>query len=179
MQALAAALLPSLDKPFAFLGHSMGALLSFELARQLQQNHHSMPVKLWVSSHRAPQVCDRNPPIHALPDPQLLTELRRYNGTPKAVLDHAELMQLLLPAIRADFTILETYRHRFAAPLTCPITAFGGLQDPNVCTQDLEAWQDQTTDKFSLQRFAGDHFFLYSSNPVLQSLRQELSTILN
>jgi medium-chain acyl-[acyl-carrier-protein] hydrolase len=179
VQALETALLPSLDKPFAFLGHSMGALLSFELTRRLRQNRYPTPVKLWLSSHRAPQLRDRNSPIHALPDSALLRELRRYNGTPVAVLDHTELMQLLLPAIRADFAVLETYCYTAAAPLACPIAAVGGLQDHTVCAQDLAAWQAQTSGIFSLQLFAGDHFFLYSSDPLLQFLRQDLNILLN
>ena len=175
VQAIAIALLPYLDKPFAFFGHSMGGLVSFELARLLHKNYGKSPVHLFVSGNRAPQVPDPDPPIHALPEPEFLEELRRLNGTPAAVLENAELMQLLLPAIRADFAVVETYAYTPEPSLDCPITAFGGLQDREVSCDDLKGWQEQTNAAFSLHMLPGDHFFLQSAQPLLlQSLSQEL-----
>jgi len=175
IQALEKALLPSLTQPFAFFGHSLGALVSFELARLLRRNYRFTPVHLFVSGHRAPQIPDPEPPIHALPEPAFLEELRRYNGTPEEVLNNPELMQLFLPALRADFAVLETYVYAPSPPLDCPITAFGGLQDWKASCEDLKAWREQTKAAFSVQMFAGDHFFLHSSKSLLlQSLSQEL-----
>ncbi|HEY9797280.1 MAG TPA: thioesterase II family protein [Leptolyngbyaceae cyanobacterium] len=175
VQAIAQALLPHLDKPFAFFGHSMGGLVSFELARLLRKKYGLNPAHLFVSGYRAPQVPDPDPPIHALPEPEFLEELRRLNGTPEAVLENAELMQLLLPALRADFAVIETYAYIPESPLDCPITAFGGLQDREVSCDDLEAWREQTNAAFSLQMLPGDHFFLHSAQPLLlQSLSQKL-----
>jgi len=175
VQAIAQALLPHLDKPFAFFGHSMGGLVSFEVARLLRKKYGLNPVHLFVSGYRAPQVPDPDPPIHALPEPEFLEELRRLNGTPEAVLENAELMQLLLPALRADFAVIETYAYIPESPLDCPITAFGGLQDREVSCDHLEAWREQTHAAFSLQMLPGDHFFLHSAQPLLlQSLSQEL-----
>ncbi|NMG22787.1 thioesterase II family protein, partial [Brasilonema bromeliae] len=168
-------LLPSLNKPFVFFGHSMGAVVSFELARRLYQNYRLTPLHLYVSGHRAPQIPDPEPPIHNLPEPAFLNELRRYNGTPKEVLDNSELMQLLLPILRADFAVLENYVYTPSVPLTCPITAFGGLQDWKVSREDLAGWQQQTNGAFSIQMFPGDHFFVYSSQSLLlQQLCEEL-----
>ena len=99
VQAIAIALLPYLDKPFAFFGHSMGGLVSFELARLLRKKYNKSPVHLFVSGYRAPQIPDPHPPIHALPEPEFLEELRRLNGTPEIVLENTELMQMLLPAL--------------------------------------------------------------------------------
>ena len=133
ISALAQALLPYLDKPFAFFGHSMGALVSFELARLLRQKYGLSPVHLFVSGRGAPQVVPvPDPPIHALPEPAFLEKLRGLNGTPEAVLENAKLMQLLLPMLRADFAVIETYVYVPEPPLNCPITAFSGWQDRKV-----------------------------------------------
>lgn len=176
VEALAQALLPNLNKPFALFGHSMGGLVSFELARLLRRKYGLLPVHLFVSGRRAPQVPDLDPPIHALPEPAFLDELRRYNGTPEAVLENKELMQLLLPILRADFAVLETYVYTTEPPLGCPITAFGGLQDCKVSCDHLEAWRNQTSASFSLQMLPGDHFFLNSAQALLlQSLTQHLT----
>lgn len=172
---LASALLPYLDKPFAFFGHSMGGLVSFELTRLLRRDYGLSPVHLFVSGRRAPQVPDPDPPIHALPNPEFLQELRRFNGTPEAVLENAELMQLLLPTLRADFAVLETYVYTPEPPLECPITTFGGLSDRVASRDELEAWRDQTSAAFSVQMFPGDHFFVHSAQPLLlQALSREL-----
>jgi medium-chain acyl-[acyl-carrier-protein] hydrolase len=148
----------------------MGGLVSFELARLLRKNYGKSPVHLFVSGNGAPQVPDPDPPIYALPEPEFLEELRRLNGTPEAVLENAELMQLLLPAIRADFAVIETYAYTPESPLDCPITAFGGLQDREVSYDDLKAWQEQTNAAFSLHMLPGDHFFLQSAQPLLLQL---------
>ncbi|MEM7769705.1 MAG: thioesterase II family protein [Cyanobacteria bacterium P01_A01_bin.37] len=175
VQTIAPFLLPYLDKPFAFFGHSMGALVSFELARLLHKEYKCSPSHLFVSGRRAPQVPDPDPPIHTLPNSEFLQELRRLNGTPEAVLQNDELMQLLLPTLRADFAVLETYVYTPQPLLDYPITAFGGLQDPEVCCEVLEAWRDQTRAAFSLHMFPGDHFFLHTAQSLLlQSLNQTL-----
>jgi len=175
VEAVVEALLPYLDKPFAFFGHSMGALISFEVARRLRRDQALNPVHLFVSGRRAPQWPDPDPPIHALPEAEFLGELRRLNGTPEAVLASRELMQLLLPVLRADFAVLETYRYEPASPLECPIAAFGGLQDPEVACETLEAWRQQTRSDFSLQMLPGDHFFLHTSQSLLwQALNHTL-----
>ncbi|MBD2083575.1 thioesterase II family protein [Trichocoleus sp. ST-U3] len=178
VQAIAHALLPYLDKPFAFFGHSMGALVSFEVARLLRREYGMSPVHLFVSGRSAPQLPLQEPPIHSLPQPAFIEELRRLNGTPKAVLENVELMELLLPILRADFAVLETYVYAAEPPLQCPITAFGGLQDVKVSVDRLEAWRQQTSAKFSLQMLPGDHFFVQSAQPLLlQFLSRELNSI--
>jgi len=169
--ALHQALLPSLTKPFALFGHSMGALVSFELARSLRRAQHPFPLHLFVSGQRSPQIPDPDHPIHALPESEFLNELRRYNGTPEEVLNNAELIQLFLPTLRADFAVIETYHYTHEPPLACPISALGGLQDWKNNFASLEAWQDQTQATFDLKMFPGDHFFIYSAqSQVLQHL---------
>jgi medium-chain acyl-[acyl-carrier-protein] hydrolase len=165
-----------LDRPFAFFGHSMGALISFEFARALHRTHrHVSPIHLFVSAHRAPQLPSQHPPIHSLSDILFLDELRRFNGTPEDVLQHAELLQLLLPLLRADFTLAETYHYIPERPLSCPISVFGGLQDLENAPATLEAWSEQTSKLCKVYSFPGDHFYIRQSQTSLLSiLAQEL-----
>jgi len=174
VDAIATALLPYLDKPFAFFGHSMGGLVSFELARLLRAKYSVQPVYLFISGRHAPQLRARTAPIHALPEPEFLAQLRRLGGTPQAVLENAELMQILIPILRADFAVLENYTYTNEPPLDCAIAAFGGLEDPEVSYTELEAWRDMTTSSFQLQMFPGDHFFLHCAQPLLNSLQKYL-----
>jgi len=175
VETLAQVLGPVLDKPFAFFGHSLGALISFELARQLRRSSGIQPVRLLVSANRAPHVPPRFRPIHDLPEAEFLLELRRLNGIPRKVLEHAEIMQIMLPILRADFSVYETYVYSTEPPLDCFISSFGGLQDPRVSRGDLEAWGDQTSTSFSLRMFPGDHFYLNTAQPLLlDALSQEL-----
>jgi len=173
VEALAQALVQLLDRPFAFFGHSLGALVSFELARRVRKQYGMDPVRLFVSAGRAPQIPHRGPAIHTLPEEQFVAELRRLNGTPRELLSHVELMEIMLPLLRADFALYETYVYSSEAPLNCPISAFGGLLDHSVNDSDLEAWRAQTSMFFSLRMFPGDHFFL-NQPLLLPVLSQEL-----
>jgi len=167
VEAIAFAILPYCDRPFAFFGHSMGALVSFELARILRKKYGLSPVHLFVSGHRAPQIPDPDPPIYALPEAEFIEELRYLKGTPQAVLENTELMELILPILRADFEAIETYSYTQELPLNCPIAVFGGLQDDSVSIQELQAWQQQTSTGFSLKMLPGDHFFIQSCEAIL------------
>lgn len=179
VSALMDEILPLLDKPFAFFGHSMGAWISFELARLLQSKHGIGPLHLFVSGAGAPQVPSRELPLHSLPEAEFIEALDRLNGTPKELLENAELMQLLLPILRADFAVCETYAYRKGAALNCPITAFGSLQDRRLYRSDLKAWGEQTAASFSMQIFPGDHFFLHTSESLLlHQLTTELMPLL-
>ena len=172
---LASVLKPKLDKPFAFFGHSMGGLVSFELALLLRKKYGINPNHLFVSAHRAPQLVDPKPPIHGLPEAEFIAELRRLNGTPQALLENDELMQLFIPLLRADFAVLETYIYTQQAPLNIPITAFGGLEDQEVSRDQIQAWQEQTSASFALHMFPGDHFFLHSFySSILEIISQQI-----
>jgi medium-chain acyl-[acyl-carrier-protein] hydrolase len=178
VQTLMFAIRPHLNKPFAFFGHSMGATIAFELARRLHEQSESTPLCLIVSGSRAPHLPDPNPPIHHLPEEEFIAELRRLNGTPEAVLQHAELLQLFLPLLRADLAAHETYEYVAGEPLECPVFALGGYKDALVNWQDLAAWQEQTSGPFALHMFPGDHFFLRSAQrDLLQIISQELIKI--
>jgi medium-chain acyl-[acyl-carrier-protein] hydrolase len=175
--ALAGALIPYLDKPFALFGHSMGALVAFELARELRRNFQPAPVHMFVSGHSAPHIARRAPALHNLPQAEFVRELGRLNGTPQQVLENAELMQLLLPALRADFEVCETYEYKPDRPLASPISAFGGLRDEEVTHSDLNAWSEHTSASFSVRMFRGDHFYLNAERAMLlRALARELLT---
>jgi medium-chain acyl-[acyl-carrier-protein] hydrolase len=176
---IAHALGNELDLPFAIFGHSMGALLGFELARRFRRDLGRQPVHLFVSGHRAPQLPDPDPPIHDLPDDEFVTQMQRLNGTPQAVFESPELMELVLPTLRADFTLCETFAYRPERPLTCPVSVYGALQDKIAQRPDLEAWCEQTSGPFVVRMFPGDHFFIHTSQPLLlETLNRELQALL-
>lgn len=178
IDALTPACLPYLDKPFVFFGHSMGTLIAFELIRELGKNGNLTPLHLFVAGRRPPHLSDPHPPIHTLPTPEFLEGVVSYDGTDEAVLNNADLMQLLLPMLRADFELLETYISPKSPALDCPITVFGGLEDDKVNVTQLEAWKELTTKSFSRQMFPGGHFFLHSAESLLlESLNQTLKEL--
>ncbi len=173
------ALKDHVDRPFAFFGHSMGALVSFELARLLRREHATQPRALFVSGRRAPQL-PMEPATYDLPEDEFIEELRRIGGTPEEVLRHPELLTLLLPTLRSDFELSQTYSYTDDLPFDFPITAFGGLNDQFVPREDLDQWHAQTTASFQLRMFPGDHFFLHSSQALLlQMLSRDLVQVIS
>jgi medium-chain acyl-[acyl-carrier-protein] hydrolase len=176
IQRLSTSMQTWLDKPFIFFGHSLGALIAFELARSLRTHQRPGPELLWVSAARAPHLVPNTPPIHALPRPDFIVELRRYGGTPDAILENEELIELLLPSLRADFSLLETYRHQPQVPLSCPIRAFWGAQDEIVALADMKPWRIHTDQIFELERLEGTHFFIHQDQSLLlQRMATQLS----
>ena len=174
---LADVLRPCLTLPYAFFGHSLGAFVSFELIRQLRRQNALLPVHFFVSGQHAPQLPNPNPPIHRLPGNEFISELcHRYNGIPQEVLQCHELMQILLPVLRADLRMAETYVYiDDNKPLDCPITCLGGQKDPQTTNETLAAWGKQTRSNFKVRMFPGDHFFIQSERiSVLQALSEEL-----
>ena len=157
---LAVALRRILETPYVLFGHSMGGLIAFELVRHLRRAKLSMPMRLFISSARAPHLPDREPPLHHLPDEQFLAHLAGQFGDAKdgALIDQ-ELARALLPILRADFTVCETYQPSPERPLDLPLTVYGGRRDPMVVYSDLASWSAQTRRSFRLHLFSGDHFF--------------------
>jgi medium-chain acyl-[acyl-carrier-protein] hydrolase len=168
-----------MDRPFAFFGHSMGALVSFEFARLLRRENAGAPRALFVSGRVPPQL-PSDPPTYNLPEDEFIEELRRIGGTPEDVLGHPELLPLVLPTIRSDFELCQTYEYVHEPPFNFPITAFGGLNDQFVPREEIDQWRDQTTGPFQLRMFPGDHFFLHSSQPLLlQTLSRDLVHVIS
>lgn len=159
-ETLAGALSPHMSRPYALFGHSMGALIAFELAGRLREMGLPSPRLLVASASRAPRRTNRVNPIHSLPDAAFRDALRDLEGTPEAVLAHDELMELLLPTLRADFELCEKYANDGSNPLGCPILAIGGSSDPNVSTAELQEWRAMTRGAFTGRVLEGGHFFL-------------------
>jgi len=169
-----------LDRPFALFGHSLGAQEAFETALALRREGLPLPARLFVSGHGAPHAEDPEKlQLHRLDEEALLRELRKMNGMAPEVLANQELMQLLLPILRADFTISETYEYRPEPPLDCPISAYSGLQDKYVTREQMMAWKELTTRDFRLRMFPGDHFYLNTSKMLLlQALARDLDEVM-
>jgi len=178
VEKLATEIEPYTEKPFVFFGHSMGALLSFEVARSLRRRNSRQPSHLFVSGRAAPQLPRRPGSISDLPEDEFLLELRSLNGTPPEVFEHSELLKAALPVLRADFSIVETYSYQDESPLSDPITVYGGHGD-TIRPEDLQAWNQQTSNTFELQMFMGGHFFINTSqNVFLEMLSHRLEMIL-
>lgn len=156
-----------IDLPYVMFGHSMGALLAFELVRRLTSAGKRPPTVLFVSAHRAPHLPDTREMIHDLPRAKFIAALRELEGTPPDVLNNKELIDIYLPALKADFTLAETYTYTPGHPLDCPILAFGGRDDFQVTEAEIAAWREQTTGDFQLRMLKGNHFFLQSSAKLL------------
>jgi medium-chain acyl-[acyl-carrier-protein] hydrolase len=166
-ERLADQILPYAQKPFALFGHSMGALLAFELARTLRRQENSMPTALFLSAHRAPHLPLHRKKLHGLPDAEFIQGVRSLGGTPQEVFDHQELVKVMLPALRADFTLCDGYSFVPEAPLDCPMVLYAGRQDTEVSPQEVEAWNQHTTQTARLRIFPGGHFFLRTDRDLL------------
>jgi medium-chain acyl-[acyl-carrier-protein] hydrolase len=180
VEELALQLISDLDMPFAVFGHSMGALITFELARCLRRNGLPTPAHLFVSGRRGPQVACDLELFHDLPDSRLIERVRELNGTREDVLRHPEIVAFLLPILKADFSVVETYSYKTEREFECAISAFGGLADTEVPRADLAAWGAHTRGPFRIELFPGHHFFLNDSRASLLAtiaadLRQTLS----
>jgi len=177
-EKLSEAMGPLADKPFAFFGYSLGALVAFELTRHLRRNNLPQPATLFVSACGAPHTPDPHPPIHELPDSKFLDLLQQLNGIPSELSHQPEAMQLLLPLLRADFQAVERYTYAPGEPpLNCPIVAFGGLEDVRVNRERLEDWCLHTNSDFKSQYFSGDHFFIHTAGEtMITSITAELTS---
>lgn len=167
VSVLARAFGPHARGRFAFYGHSLGARLAFELARSLRRQMLPQPRMLLLGACPAPQLPPADRPIHALPRAVLLAELRRRNGLPAEVAAQSDLLDLLLPVVRADLQLFETAVYAPEPPLDMPLHLFGGTRDPIVSANQLAAWQAQTTWPLDTTLFEADHFFINSETEKL------------
>jgi pyochelin biosynthesis protein PchC len=151
------------DRPLHLLGHSMGAMIAFEVALRNEPDH------LFVSGRRAPQIV-RDDRVHQKDDAGLIAEVRKLAGTNARVFDDEELVRMVLPAIRADYRAAETYRYRPGPRLTCPVTALTGDADPKASVDEVELWRERTSGVFTLKVFSGGHFFLSGNRSAVAAL---------
>lgn len=161
LEATEAALVPYFDKPFVLFGHSLGALIAYELAQTFQ------PQYLLISGRRSPHTPERKPPMYSCPGSAFIERLREMNGISSEVLADSKLMTVLEPMIRADIKLAETWKLTERQPLDVPIAAFCGLEDNIDTVEDMQGWERYTRREFSLYTFPGDHFFLHTAEEIL------------
>jgi len=162
--------------PFLFFGHSLGGLVAFELARFCARYALPMPSKLIISGTDAPQHRSPSKGMHKMPDDELIKALGKYNGTPPEVLKHRELMEMMLPMIRADFSLAANYEYRNAPLLDIPITVYAGKLDDHLLLHQIANWQKETTNRCTVHWFEGDHFYITPEKALLyECLKAELS----
>lgn len=167
--ALAGSLVEALplDLPFAFFGHSLGAVVSFELARQLHERRLAVPQHLFVSACSAPHLCRRDISRANLGDTELLRLLEGFGGTPKEILWHSEYLEMVLPILRADFNLIDEYFVPDGCDVRFPITAYAGSSDVNVQLDKILAWDRWAMYGFACHSFDGDHFYLIQHREAL------------
>jgi len=176
VETLSREIVPFLDRPFAFFGHSMGAMISFNLARRLRAERSIEAEHLFLSGRRAPQLPERDPVIHDLPEPEFIAEVERLDGTPKEVLENRELMEILLPMLRADFAVCASFNYVPAPPLKTSITVLGGIRDESATREKIEGWCAETIGSCSVSMLDGDHFFINQQrDEILRIINRTLS----
>jgi medium-chain acyl-[acyl-carrier-protein] hydrolase len=165
-----------MDRPFALFGHSLGALLAFEVARRLVARGGRLPALIYASGCEAPTHRLRTAPLTGLDTPAFLARLKALGGTPEMILAHPDLMKLMLPMLRADFAASETYRFVHGDPLPIPLVALVGTEDPEVEIDRAADWKARTSEQFRMHRLPGDHFFV-TSPAVLDVVNVDLSAV--
>ncbi|RJL21437.1 thioesterase domain-containing protein [Bailinhaonella thermotolerans] len=164
------------DRPYAIYGHSMGGRIGFELVRELRRRGVRPPVRLYLGGCRPPGLADPLAGLSAVDDETLLARLSALGGMPAELLSEPELLDLVLPALRADFGWLDAYRHREEDPLPVPITAFAGSEDPAVPAEAMRHWAAHTAAGFGLRVEPGGHFFLHEARDrILGEIRADLA----
>jgi surfactin synthase thioesterase subunit len=169
-----------LDLPFAFYGHSLGGLLALELALQLRAEGLPLPGHLFMGASAPPVAGLIHPRISHLSDEGFLTAVQeRYSGIPDSVLKESELMEIFLPALKADFSAYETFDRNSVTQVRCPITALAGSDDGVTAPDVMQEWRRHTEVSFDLRIIPGDHFFLSTSGElVLSTIREKMLSIL-
>ena len=172
------ALEPHADRPFALLGHSLGAIIAFETARRFSVSRVGPPACLFVSGRRAPHLPARRRRLASLPPDELVEALAELNGTAAEMLRQRDVLDVFLPCLRADLQINETYAPLAASRLPCPISAAFGAADPEVDMEEMWAWRRATTGRFRLRVFPGDHFYLRAApRQLVAAIREDLGRV--
>ncbi len=177
-----AAIEPTLDRPFAFFGHSMGALVAVETAHALRRAGRDEPLHVFVSAcapphrHAAPE--RRR---HDLDERRLIQLVKHLNGDGDGILDDTAIIRRRLPLLRADLAVCETYEYDERRPLDCPLTVYGALGDPIVTVPELDEWRDYTAASFLKRVFPGGHFFLIerARDQMMRLLGRELDVLID
>jgi surfactin synthase thioesterase subunit/phosphopantetheinyl transferase len=174
IETLMPALAQYLDASCVLFGHSLGALIAFELARACSEQKLTGPAHVIVSGHAAAHLPRDTAPMHSLPEAEFLERLRLLEGTPPEVLGHQEVMRTFLPLLRADLAVGETYAYAGGTPLDCPLTVYGGADDPMISAPKLEAWKSLTSGPFQMRLIPGGHFYLKNNDLFFSALADDL-----
>lgn len=176
VRTITAALRPYLLTPMALFGHCAGALLAYEVAAECRRRFGVQPRHLFLAGQGAPDLPPRNAPVRHLADADFKEQLREFDGFAPEALADDNLMSMLLPCLRADFTLWETYEYRERTPMSCPITTFTGSHDPRTDPADVAAWEKHTTGPFAMRVVEGGHFFV-NDNPdeLIKAMAEALS----
>jgi surfactin synthase thioesterase subunit len=175
---IVAAIRPHLSNRFSFFGHSMGALVSFEVTRMLQVRKLPLPENLFVSGYHAPHLPDPGRKIHHLSDDAFIDGIIDMNGLPAELVENREFLSVFLPALRADFTMCETYQYRAGEKVKSSIVALGGKDDPEAGEEHLQAWKEQTTGDFFLHMLEGDHFYIHQKEEeIIEIIKNQCKTL--
>ncbi len=168
-------LIPDNSK-FIFLGHSLGGLIAFETARELDHRNMPLPMHLYVSGTRAPQIPMRELTVSDLSHDEFIEKLKELGGTPDEILENKEMLEIMTPILLNDFKLYEAYRFQAYAPLECPITAFGGSKDKFVKPDDIQMWSEHTSRLFTKHIFDEGHFFIHThSKEMIDIVMQNLT----
>lgn len=179
IESIANTLAPHLEQPYLLFGHSLGSLISFELSRHLNHLGKPLPQQLLLSGHRAPHRPPLNPPIHQANDELFLARIKAMGGTPDAFFEMTDLVELMLPTLRADFTIWENYQYQEDSPLDIPITVFGSDEDRDAAEADFFAWEQHTSSEFVAHMFHGNHFYFQDDpQPLIALMNNSLEQYL-
>ncbi|WP_329340028.1 alpha/beta fold hydrolase [Streptomyces sp. NBC_00663] len=163
------------DRPMVFFGHSMGGTLAFETARRMEAELGERLLGLVVSGRRAPSSVRRDT-VHLRNDAGLIAEIRKLEGTASALLDDEDVVSMILPALRADYTAVEQYVYRPGPALSRPLHVYIGDADPQVRADEAEAWAEHTSADFRIRTFRGGHFYLAEqSDQVIAALREDMA----
>ncbi|WP_188394020.1 type I polyketide synthase [Mesorhizobium sp. SARCC-RB16n] len=167
------------DRPFVFFGHSAGALVAYEIARSLEKVGRPSPFHVVVSAHPSADLPPDEPPMYRYADDRLADVIRSLGMVPKKALANEKLLlDFILPPLRADFELVETYDRNLPTPLKAAITAMGGVQDETINANDLDEWRRLTTSRFARIMFDSDHFFTHSmTEEVVSSLLREVGEV--
>lgn len=163
------------DKPFIFFGHSLGGLIAFEVAKMLVHKKQQLPKYFIVSGHRPPHIASDAKKLHLLPDHEFIHSVNDiYQGINDEILNNQEFLDLLIPRLRADISLTETYHYCESSPLPIPIHALCGQSDPTISPVKMLEWSQHTMGEFSIHVFSGDHFFINTSKPHILKILQQL-----
>ena len=158
------------DKPFAFFGYSLGALLAFEVSRELRKQNMKLPNHLFVAAMHAPQAPPVHPPLSKLADDKFLQQIEHYYQPQDEAWNNPGLREIFLPVLKDDIALSDSYTYQDEMPLPCPIDVFAGEDDRGAPLALTQCWSEQTSTQMNHHVFKGGHFFINTSLNEIQSL---------